>query len=139
MVGILVASHGALAQGLLDSASMIMGTPDLVKAESLQPGDGAEEFRARMQRAISELDQGDGVLVLTDLFGATPSNSALYLLANRLGNRVEVLTGVNLPMLLEAIMQRELPLNELAEAVLDSARSGIVNAGKVMRDIEQNK
>ena len=133
MVGILVASHGALAAGLLDSASMIVGESELIKAESLQPEDSPEGFRERLAKSIAELDRGDGVLVLTDLFGATPANSALYIL----GDGVEVLTGANLPMLLEAIMQREMPLRELADSILESGRSGIINAGKMIRESQE--
>ncbi len=135
MVGILVATHGGLAAGLLDSASMIAGKPEFALAESLQPQDSPEGFRDRLAKAVHELDQGDGVLILTDLFGATPANSALYLLSDR----VEVLTGVNLPMLLEAIMQREMPLQELADSILESARAGIINAGNMMRESQKGQ
>lgn len=134
MVGILIASHGALAAGLLDSASMIVGQPELVKAESLQPEDSPDGFLDRLSKSALELDRGDGVLVLTDLFGATPANSALHLVSDK----VEVLTGVNLPMLIEAIMNREMPVRVLAQSLLEPARAGILNAGDMLRESLKN-
>lgn len=135
MVGILITAHGGLAAGLIDSASMIVGESEFLKAESLQIEDSPEAFRDRLAKSVQELDQGDGVLVLADLFGATPANSALCLL----DSRVEVLTGVNLPMLLEAIVRRETPLRELVRSILESARGGIINAGNMMRKSQTGK
>lgn len=118
-----------MAEGLVDAAFMIAGEQASVGWESLQPEDSPEVFRARIAARIEDLDGGDGVLVLADLFGATPANSAIYLVSGSDGpERVEILTGVNLPMLLEAVMRRDLPLRDLARVAAEAAHAGIMNA-----------
>jgi len=124
MVGILIISHGDFAAGLLSAAEMIMGKQGQVLAAGLQPEASPEEFLEVIQSQVAQLDSGDGVLVLADLFGGSPANSAAYLVHDKLN--VEVVTGVSLPMLLEALTLRagqDLPT--LAETCINAAPQGV--------------
>ncbi|NLO87360.1 MAG: PTS sugar transporter subunit IIA [Firmicutes bacterium] len=104
MVGILVISHGSLAAGLKDAAEMIMGQQGQFQAVGLQPQQSPEEFQEIIRAEVKGLDCGEGVLILADLFGGSPANAAAYLVSDKLN--VEVVTGVSLPMLLEALTAR---------------------------------
>ena len=95
MIGKLILTHGGLARELLAAANVISGSPIGFEALSLDWSDGIEEARRRIELDVAALDHGEGVLILTDMFGDTPSNAALAL---RREGHVEVLSGVNLPM-----------------------------------------
>lgn len=121
MTGILVVSHGSLAAGLLDAAALFFGKQAQLSALTLLGGDDTQEFRARMEKAVAELDCGDGVLILADLFGGTPCNCAMALQSAS----VQVVSGVNLSMLMEALSLREAPPLDI-RAVAAAARDGVV-------------
>jgi PTS system mannose-specific IIA component len=106
MVGIVLVTHGKLGQELLRTAEGIVGPVAGARSVSIEPQDGMEQIREKMAQAIGEVDGGDGVLVLTDMFGGTPANLALTFLDER---RVEVVTGVNLPMMLKLGTTRDDP------------------------------
>jgi PTS system mannose-specific IIA component len=95
MIGKLILTHGTLARELLSAARTISGELPNFEALSLDWSDSFDEARAKVRAAIDRLDQGQGVLVLVDIFGGTPSNVAMTFLEP---GRVEILTGVNLPM-----------------------------------------
>ncbi len=97
-VGVVVVTHGQLATELLNAAEMIVGDLPRFTAVSIGWHDDVDVAREGIVRAIARVDTGHGVLVLTDMFGGTPSNLGLSLLE---AGRVEVLTGVNLPMLIK--------------------------------------
>ncbi|HVR99118.1 MAG TPA: PTS sugar transporter subunit IIA [Thermoanaerobaculia bacterium] len=98
MVGKLILSHGALAGELLEAVARISGCPPRgFRALCLDWNEGIEGAVARVERAIAEVDEGDGVLILVDMYGGTPSNVAARF---RNGTTVEVVSGVNLPMVL---------------------------------------
>jgi PTS system mannose-specific IIA component len=120
MVGILLITHGALGESLLRAATHTLGRQH-ERAEHLSVAavDAPESLLVRGREALARVDDGSGVLVITDMFGATPSNVAAKLLAN---GRVEGLSGANLPMVVRALVHRNLPLLE----VLEKARSGAV-------------
>jgi PTS system mannose-specific IIA component len=124
MVQVLILSHGALAHALVETAERIVGELEDVQALSLDWEEPRESLLARLAQVISSLDRGDGVLILTDLFGDTPSNLALGLIAS---GRVEVVTGVNLPMVLRLACQGTRPqsLEELARWIQAKGRQGI--------------
>ena len=103
MVGMLIVTHGRLGEGLLDAMQMIAGPQERVEVISLKEGDSIDELKDKILNAVKTLDDGSGVLVFVDMFGASPSNAAAYLL----NENVEVITGVNLPMLLEIVSFRE--------------------------------
>ncbi len=133
MVGLVVAAHGRLAQELVATAEQIMGPLAEVATVSIEPGTSAETIRSQLRAAVSELEHGEGVLVLADLFGGTPCKESLLLCQKA---HVEVLAGVNLPMLMKAASLRKehLPLHDLAEALLTYAQRNIRFASELVRD-----
>src|SRR5438128_12370882 len=108
MIGILIVSHGAFGESLIHSASHVLGKrPLYLRQLGVTVHDDPEAILPVAQDLIRFLDQGEGVLVLTDIYGATPSNIAMRLLRP---GRVEGIAGVNLPMLIRALTYREEPL-----------------------------
>jgi len=97
MIGVVIATHGGLAAEALACTERIVGTLARTRAVSVSSGEPLDAAREAIAAAIREVDEGDGVLVLTDMLGGTPANLALAFL----GDRVDVITGVNLPMLLK--------------------------------------
>jgi mannose/fructose-specific phosphotransferase system component IIA len=124
MVQVLILSHGALAHALVDTAERIVGRLKDVQALSLDWDEPREELLGRLRRVIERVDEGQGVLILTDLFGDTPSNLALGLVD---AGRVEVVTGVNLPMVLRLACEGSHPptLGEMARWIQAKGRQGI--------------
>ncbi len=98
-------SHGDMAEGMIDAARMIVGEMEGVATVSLKESDAVEDLLSRIETAVDEVDQGEGVLILVDAFGASPFNASARLAMNR--KDVEVVSGMNLPMLLELAVQRE--------------------------------
>ena len=86
MIGIVLISHGAFAQGLLNAASMLYGS-EQCSALGLEPADSPEEFQERLEKAVNEADMGDGVFILADLYGGTPCNRAVIMLAENAASR----------------------------------------------------
>lgn len=133
MIGIVIATHSSLAQGLVNAAEMILGPLPGVKALSVGPGDGPEDIHQRFAAALDALDLADdGVLILTDMFGGTPSNIGLSFMSSA---RVEVLAGVSLPMLLKACNARsELSLEALAIEVKEYALKSILLVSQLLKE-----
>ena len=131
MIGMVLATHGELGRALIGVMEMIVGAQPLVAALSLQVADRIEDATARLQEALDGADDGDGVLVLTDMLGGTPSNLCLALIG---GPRpVEVVSGVSLPMLLKAVqVRRESDLRETAAQVKKVGRGAIIVASEVL-------
>ncbi|HIJ82239.1 MAG TPA: PTS sugar transporter [Desulfuromonadales bacterium] len=130
MTGLVLVTHAGLAGALRASAEMIVGTFDLCSSVEVEPSDRANEIMARVVAAVEQVSS-DGAIIMTDLFGGTPSNMAMSFLKE---GRIEVLTGVNLPMIIEFCAKRErLPLAELASELQRSAREGIVVAGELLK------
>jgi PTS system mannose-specific IIA component len=131
MIGLVLATHGELGRALIGAMEMIVGPQPLVTALSLQVADRLEDATERLQQSLEAADQGDGVLVLTDMLGGTPSNLCLALIG---GPRpVEVVSGVSLPMLLKAVqIRRDLELRETAAQVKRVGRNAIIVASEVL-------
>lgn len=126
MIGIVVVTHGQLARELVAVAEMIVGD-DIPNATAVSVGwfDEAEEARRAIVAAVERVSGGGGgVVILTDMFGGTPSNLALSLLADR---SVEVVTGVNLPMLIRLVSIREEEQVSLAQAAREAVAQGKEN------------
>ncbi len=132
MVGIVIASHGRLAEELVATARQIVGEIPNTSTCSVEPGASPDQIRARMCDAVKEVDQGSGVLVLADLFGGSPCTQSLSLCAQQ---QLEVLTGVNLPMLLKANSLRTgtATLAELAQMLTQYAQKNITCASALLR------
>jgi len=131
MVGLVVATHGQLAEELIRTASGIVGPLERCEALSISAASSMEEARERLRQAIERVDGGEGVLILTDMFGGTPANLALTFL----DDRIEVVTGVNLPMLLKLATGRaeRLALRPLAELVSGYGQKNITLASELLR------
>jgi mannose/fructose/sorbose-specific phosphotransferase system IIA component len=124
MLGIVIVTHGDLAQGLLQAARMIMGEVPAAAAVALQEEQGIDSLHAEIEKALAGVNQGDGALLMVDMVGASPFNVSSQLAAAR--EDVEVVTGVNLPMLLETALQRDSQsFDELIETALDAGRASI--------------
>jgi mannose PTS system EIIA component len=130
MVGVLLVSHGTIAQSFLDVAKEILGEAPGVQAYGLKIPLNEEKVVEDMQRAKRALDQGKGLLILTDMFGGTPCNLSLSFLEDE---QIEVLTGMNLPMILKILSTREgLTLAELARTAMECGRENIYLAGEIL-------
>jgi PTS system mannose-specific IIA component len=124
-----VVTHGQLATELLAAAEMIIGHIAHIAAISIGWQDDPEAARDEVERAIARVSQGRGVLLLTDMFGGTPTNIASMFLSEE----VEVVTGVNLPMVIKLATQTaEEPLADLARRVRDQGREAIYLAGELL-------
>jgi PTS system mannose-specific IIA component len=135
MVGLVIAAHGHLAKELVVTAEQIVGPLAATATCSIEPGASPEVIREEMRKAVCEVDTGEGVLVLADLFGGTPCNLSLTLTRER---PLEVLTGVNLPMVLKANSLRgeALSLPELAAALARYGQKNITCASALLRESE---
>jgi len=123
MIGALVVTHGQLAQELVAAAEMIVGEFSHIQAVSIGWHDDINDARKEIETRLSEVNEGSGVVVLTDMFGGTPSNIAFSF--HEPGS-VDVITGVNLPMILKIASQTEgETLETLAAAVRDQGRASI--------------
>ncbi len=124
MTPVLVVTHGRMAQELLAAAETIAGVRPDIRALSLDWEEGSDAARARIAEAVAELDRGEGVLILTDMYGSTPSNAAIAL---AVPGRVEVVTGVNLPMVVRMSCSSVLPatLVETARWLEEKGRRSI--------------
>jgi len=132
MVGIVVVTHCHLAEELIAAAELVVGE-DLKQFQpvSIDPKEGSEEIRGKIISAIRKVDEGKGVLILTDMYGGTPSNISLSFLEEK---KIEVITGVNLPMLLKlATYQNDMGLEALAIFITDYGQRNIHLASEVLK------
>ena len=136
-IGGVVVSHGQVANELLAAAEAVVGDLSHIKAVSIGWHDDVEMAKDEIARAISEVSQGAGVLMLTDMFGGTPTNiSAMFLKEGE----VEIVTGVNLPMVIKlASFNREVSLAELAREVEDQGKEAICRAGILLEPQKMKK
>ena len=130
MIGGVIVTHGQLANELVSSAEMIVGEINHITTVSIGWHDDVDVAREEIERAIQRVDSGSGVLLLTDMFGGTPTNIAATFLGRA---AVEVVTGVNLPMVIKlATQESDEPLSELAKRVRDQGREQIHLAGDIL-------
>lgn len=131
MVGVLLVTHPHLGDEFIRSAEMICGKFPSLASISIDTQKAVDEIRREIASAIKKLDDGDGVLILTDMFGGTPSNMSLAFLKE---GQVEVLTGLNLPMLIKIASCREgRKLGELARLVKDAGQKNINLASEILQ------
>ena len=130
MIGVLITTHGNLGTELIKAAELIRGSIKGVVHVSVDQTKGVEDLKKEISTKIKKLDQGQGVLILTDLFGGTPSNISLSFLKE---GKVEVITGVNLPMLLKLPDIREgIQLKEFARSIKDYGIKNISLASEIL-------
>ena len=125
MVGILIVSHGAIGRSILESARLILNeAPAQVATLGVSRDDDPDDLRLRARRLIKQLDAGDGVVVLTDIFGATPGNVIARLLED---GRIEGVSGLSLPMLLRVLTSRNGSLRAAVERAMSGGAEGVVH------------
>ncbi len=129
-MGALVVTHGQLGQELVSAAQAIVGEISYIAAVSIGWNDDVNESRKKIEQAVSEVDQGKGVIILTDMFGGTPSNLSFPLLKR---NELEIVTGVNLPMVIKLANQSGADsLSELVTKVKKQGQSHISIASELL-------
>ena len=130
MIGVLITTHGNLGNELIKAAELIKGPLTGVLPISTDESKGVEDLKKEIGNAIKKLDKGKGVLILTDLFGGTPSNISLSFLKE---GKVEVVTGVNLPMMMKLSDEKgEMTLNEYACMIKEYGKKNISLASEIL-------
>jgi mannose PTS system EIIA component len=130
MIGLIVVAHAGVARELVAAAEMIVGKLELAEAVGIDKDAPADAVMAAIKDAVARVS-GEGAIIMTDMFGGTPSNMSLSFLEE---GRVEVLTGVNLPMLIRFTQERgRCSVGDLALKLKDSGREGISVAGDYLR------
>jgi PTS system mannose-specific IIA component len=133
MVGIVIVTHLKLGEELLGVAELIVGKLKQFQAVSIDPTEGVEEIKEKISTAVRSVDRGKGVLILTDMFGGTPSNISLSFLEEW---KIEVITGVNLPMLLKLSTyegEGEMDLADLAKFIKTYGQKNINLASEILK------
>ena len=132
MIGIVIVTHGELGESLIQTAECVLdGSLEATTAVSVDLKQNAEQLRKKISAGLKQVEQGDGVIILTDMFGGTPSNLSLSFLEEA---KVDVLTGVNLPILIRAEkMRKEKALGELAQSVQAYGKDSISLASDLLK------
>src|SRR5438132_14366067 len=130
MIGLVLVTHGRLAVEFRSALEHVVGPQQQIEAVTIGPDDDPEQRRRDIIEAVKRVDSGDGVAILTDMFGGTPSNLAISVMGRP---KVEVLAGINLPMLVKlAKVRDECPLTEAVAAAQDSGSTYITIASRVL-------
>jgi PTS system mannose-specific IIA component len=130
MIGMILVTHGQLAEEFVHAMEHVVGTQGDVATVCIGPHDDMELKRKEIAQAIKKVDSGTGVVILTDLFGGTPSNLAISLLKK---GKTEVIAGINLPMLIRlAGARKDMDLGEAARAARDAGRNYITIASEFL-------
>lgn len=126
MYEIIVATHGKLSEGFRDTIDMVMGERKGVYFIEFSQNDEVDNLREKFINTINSIKNENEILILTDLFGGTPCNTAIKIsLESEL--KIRILSGINLPMLIEAVLNQDNILDEVIEAILSSSKQGIIN------------
>jgi PTS system mannose-specific IIA component len=130
MIGIVIVTHGNLAKEFQAALEHVVGPQEQIEAICIRPNDNMEERRSAIIKSIAAVDKGDGCVLLTDMFGGTPSNLAISAMEE---SRVEVIAGINLPMLVKlARVREESPLPEAITLAQEAGRKYIHVASQVL-------
>ena len=130
MIGMILVTHGKLAEEFVNAMQHVVGRQDAVATVCIGPNDDMEKRRKEIADAIKAVNDGSGAVILTDLFGGTPSNLAISLMR---AGQVEVIAGINLPMLIRLAKARaSMPLKEAAIAARDAGRNYITVASEYL-------
>lgn len=127
MTGIIVTGHGHFPTGILSAVALVAGKPENTAGVDFEEGSSSADLKEAMTKAIESLE-GDEILILADLVGGTPFNTAAALKAERTDKKLKVVAGVNMAALVEAVFSRPMyTLDELAAALLTAGRDGITD------------
>ncbi|MDR2019017.1 MAG: PTS sugar transporter subunit IIA [Syntrophobacterales bacterium] len=131
MIGLIVVAHFNLAHEMVAATELIVGEQKQFGFVDILPNDDVDKLKDKVAQALKKADSGEGIIILTDMFGGTPSNISLSFLED---GKVEVVTGVNLPMLIKLVSYRERKsLNELAQFIAHYGRKNIYLATDVLK------
>ena len=130
MIGILLVTHGNLALEMISAMEHVVGHQEQLDSVCIGEDDDVEKSRLDIVKKVGVLDSGDGVCIATDMFGGTPSNLAISVMDT---NKVEVVAGLNLPMLIKLVRSRNLPLKQAAEEAAQSAKKYINVASELLK------
>jgi len=131
VIGLIVITHSRLGRELVNAVEFILGKIEQVETVNVETNLNADTLRRQLTAALAKVDKGAGVLILTDMFGGTPNNISLAFLAE---GKIEVATGVNLPMFIKATTARQgKTLAELARVVCEAGRNAISVAGEILQ------
>jgi mannose PTS system EIIA component len=130
MIGVVVATHGKLAEELIRTAEAVVGKIEQISPMSIVAS--SPDMRGDLKAAIQRVDQGEGVLLLTDIYGGSPTNLCLSFLTER---KVEVVTGVNLPMLLQlpSVRNAKGGIAAVAQKLVEAGQKSVTNASEALR------
>lgn len=132
MIGLVIVAHLGLAGEMVAATELIVGKHEQFKAVGISPEEDVDKIKQKVVDAIEDVDDGEGVIILTDMFGGTPSNISLSFLEE---GRVEVVTGLNLPMLIKIVTYREgKKLDELARFIAQYGKNNIYLASDLLKD-----
>ena len=130
MIGLVLVTHGRLAEEFLSALEHVVGRQERIATIAIGPDDKIDVRRADIERAVASVNSGQGVIILTDMFGGTPSNLSISLLRT---GEVEVVAGLNLPMLVKlARVRKDATLDEAAAKAQDACRKYINVASKIL-------
>ncbi|QJB57658.1 PTS sugar transporter subunit IIA [Pseudodesulfovibrio sp. zrk46] len=129
-VGVVIVTHGAFAKTILDAAETVLGPQEKCIAIGVDVNIGVDETMEAIRKAIRSVESGKGVVALTDLFGGSPTTMSLSLMKSE---KLEVITGVNLPMLVSTLQHRSMNLDALADKAKSAGQQGIKVAGAMLR------
>jgi mannose PTS system EIIA component len=130
MIGLVLVTHGRLAEEFLSALEHVVGRQERIATVAIGPDDKIDVRRADIERAVASVNSGQGVIILTDMFGGTPSNLSISLLRT---GEVEVVAGLNLPMLVKlARVRKDATLDEAAAKAQDAGRKYINVASKIL-------
>ncbi len=129
MIGLVIVAHGTLAHALLAATEHVVGRLANAHAVSIEPSDDLHARQAEINRLVAAANSGDGVVLITDMFGGTPSNLALGAIN---GPDVEVIYGVNLPLLVKLAKMRDQPLEQAVRASLEAGHKYIDSAASIL-------
>ena len=123
IVGVVIVTHGSLASALLGTVELIMGKQQQVKAVAFESGQAVSDLQTRIEEAVTQVDSGHGALILVDILGGSPYNAAAIVVMEQ--ENVEMVTGVNVPMLFEVLPVRTGKLSSVVEVALGGGQDGI--------------
>lgn len=129
MIGLVIVAHGTLAQSLLTATEHVVGRLENAHAVSIEPSDDLHARQAEINRLVAAANSGDGVVLITDMFGGTPSNLALGAIS---GADVEVIWGANLPLLVKLAKMRDQPLEQAVRVALEAGHKYIDSAASIL-------
>jgi PTS system mannose-specific IIA component len=134
LIGLVIVAHGALAEALLSATEHVVGPQSFSQAVAIEPNDDLRSRQAEIDKAVTDADQGAGVVVVTDMFGGTPSNLAHGAMS---GPGIEVIYGANLPLLVKLAKMRDRPLEQAVRCALEAGHKYINSAASILEPANQ--